>query len=77
MEGGGYSEGSAQCAKEPQGGPSGPTLRDHCELRGPLILAPQTPEMQASAEDLFRFPCIRFDPKIAKGALCFAGRAPG
>ena len=49
---------------------------------GPLesgwgALAPQTPEMQASEAVLFRFPCIRSDQEIARGALCFAGRAPG
>ena len=67
----------AQCAKERKEGPPGPTQGDYCELREPLILAPQTPEMQVLSLVLLRTPCIRKDQQIARGALCFAGRAPG
>ena len=57
----------------PRGGPKAP---------GPLesgweALAPQTPEMQVSEAIGLRAPCIRIDQKLARGALCFAGRAPG
>ena len=49
---------------------------------GPLesgwrALAPQTPEMQVSEAISPRSPCIRINQEVARGALCFAGRALG
>ena len=51
-------------------------------ISGPLesgwrALAPQTPEMQVSEAISPRSPCIRINQEVARGALCFAGRALG